>query len=464
MKNVITKTILSVVAVMLCCMTQLCAQDKVTTISSVKELAEVITKSGGNIKMKPGTYQITDYLTNKVIGKTKYADSMKRKAMMLFSGSNNTFDFTGVTIEIDTKLLSQFDASINEFQIIGDNNTIKGLTITDIGNYPPTTKGARSFVVTGDNNTIDGVTLNMSGSAPLGYGDLLGKGSTKVSTLKKHSGMLIEGLNIKVLNCKIYSRSFGHLFFVQGGRNVLFENCYAESAVRSTDEMLSEKSGPAFDINFKSVYTNRDRENVITAGYMKSLSECGFRNYGTGGPEKHKTGVVTLKNCRAKNTRIGFAFTRMDKAMKIENCEAQGCEVAYYLSGVDVTESRGDAMYGPLLTLCKSEVPSNIDLELMPATSDYMMHALAIIAGENHKIKISKYNGETRSKEHPIIIGQSGPAANNGFSPMRQSEARGVELVSNTGMPIILNSSASSCSITTNDTVTDNGQSNKITK
>ncbi len=433
-------------------------------ISSVKELAEAAAESNNSVKMTPGVYQLKDYLTSDVIAAMPFSDSMNRKAMLLFSGSNNVFDLTGVTLEIDTELLGAFNSSINEIQITGANNLIKGLTVNDIGNNPPSRKGARSFVITGDNNKIDGVTLNMGGSHPFGYGDLLGKGSQQVTALQKHSGLLVEGLCDTIINCRIYSKSFGHLFFVQGGRDIYFENCYAEALVRSTDEMLAETSGVAFDVGFKSVYKNRDGEAKITPGYVKSLSECGFRNYGTGGPDKNKTGRVKLVNCKAKNTRIGFAFTRGAEDMVINDCEAVGCEVGYYLSGVEVKGSRGDAQYGPLMNiLClNTAVPCDIELELMPTASDYTVNCLAAIAGDGHKIKITKYEGLTREKELPIMVGMVGPSANNGFSPMREGKSSNVTIDNQTGMPIILNNLTSSCYIITDGKVTDDGISNKI--
>lgn len=451
------------IGIMACSVLPACAKkDGVKTISSVKELANAAASSNKNIKMEPGTYQLSDYLTEDVIANTKASDISGRKAMLLFSGNNNTFDLSGVTLEIDTKLLSKFNASINEIQITGKNNTIIGLTVTDIGNYPPTTKGARSFVITGDNNKIDGVTLNMSGSSPFGYGDLLGKGSSQVTKLQKHSGMLIEGLNDTIVNCSIYSKSFGHLFFIQGGRNIYFENCYAEAVIRSTDEMLSETSGPAFDINFKSVYPNRNKESVITAGYAKSLSECGFRNYGSGGPDKNKTGAITLVNCRAKNTRIGFAFTRMDEDMTIENCEAQGCEVGYSLAGVTVKSSRGDAKNGPLFNMGANAVSCDVELELMPAVSNHTVHSIGTIAGDNHKLKISKFNGETRSSELPIMVGSGRPTANNGYSPFGNAASANVEVANTSGMPLVLSPMSSSCRATSNGTLTNNGKSNTV--
>lgn len=462
MKNIISMSLLAI-GIMACSVLPTNAKKgDVKTISSVKELANAAASSNKSFKMEPGTYQLSDYLTDDVIESTQPADISGRKAMLLFSGNNNTFDLSGVTIEIDTKLLSKFKASINEIQITGKNNTIIGLTVTDIGNHPPTTKGARSFVITGDNNKIDGVTLNMSGSSPFGYGDLLGKGSSQVTKLQKHSGMLIEGLNDTIVNCSIYSKSFGHLFFIQGGRNVYMENCYAEAVVRSTDEMLRETSGPAFDIDFKSVYPNRNKENVITPGYAKSLSECGFRNYGSGGPDKNKTGAITIVNCRAKNTRIGFAFTRMEEDMKLENCEAQGCEVGYSLSGVTVKSSRGDAQNGPLFNLGKNNEACDVELELMPAVSNFMVHCIGVVAGDNHKLKISKYKGELRSSELPIIIGSGRPTANNGYSPFGDAAAANVEVSNTSGMPLVFSPMSSSCVGTSNGTITNNGKSNKV--
>ncbi len=460
MKKILSLILLAVA--LLCAAAKSNAQTRIIEIASVRELAQMAAQSDNHVRMKAGVYQMQDYLTPEIIENTPYADAVNRKAMILFSGSGNVFDLTGVTIEIATSLLNDFNASINEIQINGSNNIIKGLTITDIGNEPPTSKGARSFVVAGDNNKIDGVTLNMSGSHPYGDGDLLGKGSNNVTRLNKHSGMLIEGLNDTIINCSIYSRSFGHLFFVQGGRNVYFENCYAEAVVRATDEMLAESSGVAFDIGFKSVYGNYDGKKLIASGYVKSLSECGFRNYGSGGAERNKTGAITLINCRTKNTRIGFALTRMDEDMIIENCEAQGCEVGYSLTGVTVRKSRGDAKHGPLFNLGAAATPCDVELELMPASSEYTVHSLATIAGGNHKIKIDKYNGELRAKPLPIMIGSGRPSANNGFTPFKDAKAANVELVNSSGMPIILSAESSSCEVISDAAIIDKGVGNKV--
>ncbi|MEI6891252.1 MAG: hypothetical protein V5783_03685 [Pontiella sp.] len=432
---------------------------KVTGITSIAQLVHYAAKSGNTVKMKPGVYQMEDYLTPEVIRNTVPYPVMGA-AMISFSGNHNTFDLTGVTIEVNTELLNDFRIKVMEFYVSGSNNRIKGLTVIDAGNAP-TAKGGQSFVVGGENNIIKEVTLNMSGSSPYGYGDLLGKGRGSLVPLKKHSGMLITGLNIKILDCSIYSRSFGHLFYVQGGRNVYFENCYAEASTRTTDEMLAETSGLAFDADFSAVYRNYDGEKVITPGYTKSLSECGFRNYGTGGREKHATGAISFVNCRAKNCRIGFALSRIEGDIRMKNCEATGCEAGYNLTGVTVENSRGDAVNGPLLYINAGD-PSTVDLALMPEAHITTVHALACISGKNHAVTLSNWRNMTRRKELPILVGSSRPSGCNPFSPLGERPASEITLNNHTGMPVEIGSTVSSSTINSNGSVTDAGSGNTV--
>ena len=63
-------------------------------------------------------------------------------------------------------------------------------------------------------------------------------------------------------------RSFGHAFFIQGGDNTYFEECYAEGEIRPTDQMLAESSGPAFENDFASVYRTYQGKKTIPSGYM----------------------------------------------------------------------------------------------------------------------------------------------------------------------------------------------------
>ncbi len=430
------------------------------TVNSVKELVAAAKGSNQKITMAPGVYQMKDYLSPKVISET-VPHPVMGAAMITISGDNNFFDFTGVTIEVDTQLLNDFKQKSMEFYITGNGNLIKGLTVTDLGNAP-TAGGGQSFVVDGKDNTIKNVTLNVSGSSPYGYGDLLGKGGGALAPLRKHSGMLITGENIKILDCSVYSKAFGHLFFIQGGRDVLFENCYAEAVIRTTDAMLAETSGLAFDRDFAAVYPNYDGEKVITPGYTKSLSECGFRMYGRGGPNQRATGAVTLINCRAKHCRVGFAMTRIEGDVLIENCEAIGCESGYNIAGTVVKNSRGDAVNGPLLYVNPDDTPCEVDLALMPEVNTTTLHAIAAIAGDDHVIRLTNWQDTPRTQQDPIRLGWSRPTATNPYSPMGTRQTSGVTLINETSMPILVSETAEDSRIFTNTEVENKGRKIKV--
>ncbi|MFY0713598.1 leucine-rich repeat protein [Seonamhaeicola sp. NFXS20] len=426
------------------------------TVSSIAELASAASQSGQIVTMTPGVYEMSDYLTPTVIANNTPADEFGRRAMIRFSGSNNTFDFTGVTINVDTELLNDLGGSVIEFHLTGNYIHFKGLTVTDIGDSP-TASGGQSMTVSGDNITVENVTLNMSGSSPYGYGDLLGKGGGSLVAMRKHSGLLVGGLNVSIIGCSIYSTSFGHLFFVQGGRNVLFQDCYAEAVTRTTDDMLAETSGPAFDLDFEAVYPNYEGEKVITPGYTKSLSECGFRAYGSGAG--NTTEGITLVNCTARNTRVGFAL-ETGGPLLVKNCETTGCEAGFNVKDVTIENSRGDAVNGPLLYLSGDD--SNVELELIPTLPTTTLHAVATIAGNNHNVTLTKFNDETRAQDHKILVGATRPTGTNPFSPLGSSATSGVTLNNCTEMPVEILSTTSSSIVNTTGAVTDNGSGNTV--
>ncbi|WP_406683284.1 leucine-rich repeat protein [Seonamhaeicola sp. MEBiC1930] len=426
------------------------------TVSSISELANAAAQSGQTVTMTPGVYNMTDYLTPTVIATRTPADAFGRRAMIRFSGSNNTFDFTGVTINIDTELLNDLGGTVIEFHLTGNYINFKGLTVTDIGNSP-TAGGGQSMTVSGDNITVENVTLNMSGSSPYGYGDLLGKGGGALVPMRKHSGLLVGGLNVSIIGCNIYSTSFGHLFFIQGGRNVLFQDCYAEAVTRTTDDMLAETSGPAFNLGFQAVYPNYAGDKVITPGYTKSLSECGFRTYGSGAG--NTTEGVTFINCIARNTRVGFAL-EVGAPVLVQNCEATGNEAGFNVKDVTIENSRGDAVNGPLLYLSGDN--SNVELELMPTLPITTLHAVATIAGNDHNVTITKWNDEIRTQDHKILVGATRPTGTNPFSPLGSTATSDITLNNCTEMPVEMLGNANSCVVNTTGSVTDNGTGNTI--
>ncbi|PQV49004.1 hypothetical protein CLV33_104211 [Jejuia pallidilutea] len=422
-------------------------------INSLKELAKYAAESGNTITMAPGVYQLTDYLTRDIVENQRIN---KEYQYITFSGSNNIFNLKGVEIQVDTEIRTWLKPPIHsdEFLVMGSNNTFSGLTIRCVGNG--TSPGGTVLQVAGEANVLRDITLHVAGSYPYGYGDLFGKGKQKETTVKhrKHSGLLVTGDETKLYGCKIFSRSFGHCFFIQQHpKNVYFENCYAEGEVRSTDEVLAETSGPAFDVSFKTWTQNREGEYVVTPGYMKSLCEDGFRTYGT-------CENITFKNCTAKNTRGGFEL-RFNKA-HVENCTTIGTERGYWIGdNTTMINCKGDANYGPLLFV----EGSNVEVELMvdSAESDRKVHSLITVLGDNNKVVLKATDGKKRTQELPILVGYTPPMHGESMSPYSQAEVNKLHLINQTGMPVSVGQMVSNCTIETNGEVIKNkGKNNQI--
>jgi hypothetical protein len=404
------------------------AQDNLVTVSNLTQLAEVAARSGQSVRMQPGVYRLADYLTDEVLAQIRAGvDRTQRRPpvpMFLFRGDNNRFDFRDVVLEIDTTLYPKLPGQtyIRCLIIAGSGNRFDGLTIRNAG--PNQGSNGNILSVAGASNTLENVTLHVHGSAPYGYGDLLGKGGPNLVSLQKQSGIQVLGTGTTLRRCRVFSRAFGHCFYIQSGHDIRIEDCYAEGAMRPTSEMLRDTNGPAFQLGFKSVYENRDGRYLITPGYMKSLSEDGFRTYGG-------AGNVTLVNCTAINTRAGFEIGARDDSPRktvLENCVARGCERAYLLgSQVVVRRCRGDIVYGPLLYL-RGGRDSDIELELVGGESNYTVHALATIAGTNHRVRFTCQPYETNFPKVPILLGFNMPAAAEMSSPIRPASATKITL------------------------------------
>jgi hypothetical protein len=422
-----------------------------STLKTLSELAEAAGRSGQTIRMQPGVYPLTDHLPlNSMAGRR----ARKEFQFLTFSGSSNIFELRGVLIEVDTALRGALRPPIHtsEFVVSGDGNVIRGLTIVNVGNG--TSPGGALLEVSGRGNTLRDCTFHVRGSNPYGYGDLFGKGGGSVISHRKHSGVLVTGDGTSVLGCRLFMRSFGHGFFVQkDAADVLFEDCLVEGSMRSTDAMLAETSGPAFDVDFRTVMRNRDGEHRVTPGYMKSLSEDGFRTYG-----QHEN--LTFRNCTARNMRGGFEL-RTKTGVRLENCAAYGCERGFWISSdAVVRDCRGDAQYGPLLFLEGDNARVNVALD--PAESANKVHALATLHGTGHRVTITPAGGGERKRPLPILLGYRQPGAGEGMSPISEGAARDVTLINQTTMPIKISPRAVACKIVTCGPVLKNDGQNTV--
>lgn len=415
-------------------------------VNNLAELARVSALDGQEVRLKPGVYRMTEYLTPAVLEEIRAGVDRTQKRppvpMFVFRGNNNRIDCAGAIIEIDTALYRKLPQGgyTRCLIIAGAGNTITGLEIRNTG---PGDRGSGGNIlsVAGERNTLEGVTLHVHGSFPYGYGDLLGKGGPNLVSLQKQSGIQVLGSGSTLRRCRVFSRAFGHCFYIQAGENIRLEDCYAEGVMRSTDDMLRETSGPAFDLGFKSVYVNRDGRHAIEPGYVKSLTEDGFRTYGN-------AGSVTLVNCTAVNTRAGFEIGAKDDApvkTVIDNCVARGCERAFLIgSQTIVRRSRGDIVHGPLLYL-RGGRDSEVELELVGDGPKSLVHAVATIAGENHRVRLTAQRGERAIPALPIFFGFAMPEHAEMASPIKPAPTMRVTLMNEIAVAPMI----------TSDTVTD---------
>ncbi len=423
------------------------AKKKVVEINTLEALVEVAKQDNQYIHMKPGIYALNEYLTEERLAHllTLLPPQTKEQRrpprwFLRFSGSNNTFDFTGVTIEINTELYSKLPYGYMRCVFIdGDGNTIKGLTIKNTG---PEDKGSNGniFTVFGNNTLIQDVKLYVQGSS-YGYGDLFGKGGPVLTHLQKQSGIMVAGQNNTLKRCKVFSRAFGHCFYIQtqghDTRDIVLEDCYAEGAMRTTSDILAERGGIAEKLNYRSVYQNRDGRFMITPGYTKSLSEDGFRTYGG-------VGKVTLINCTAKNTRAGFEIGGTNDAENrtvLQGCQAIGAERAFLLgSNVYVRDCRGDVQYGPLLYLRENTVGADVELELIPGMPKSMVHTIATIAGKNHRVRLYTSAPQVPMPALPVMLGFGMPAHAEMSSPILPKETENVVLLNELEHMVVIKS------------------------
>ncbi len=413
-------------------------------ISSLEELDRYAGESGNTIIMQPGLYAVSDYLPLETMSERRERGELQ---FLSFSGSDNVFHLNGVTIEVDTALRQALRAPIHnpEFIVSGDDNEIIGLNITTVGNG--TSAAGELLRISGDRNTLRDCAFWVQGSFPYGYGDLFGKGGSPVIHHRKHSGVLITGESATLIGCRLFMRSYGHGYFIQGGNNHYFEDCYVEGVMRSTDDMLAETSGPAYEVEFRSEYRNRDGEHRVTPGYMKSLAEDGFRTYS-------QAENLTFINCTARYMRGGFEL-RTQGGVHVENSAAIGCERGFWVSSdAQVINSRGDARYGPLLFLEGDN--ATVELELLPEETNMTVHGLATIHGSGHNVVIRPAGDENRTLPVPILVAYSQPGAGEAMSPYGRRPARNLTLINETTMPVIIAAQAENCTIITRGPVEEN--------
>ena len=449
-------------------------------VSSLDELREVAAKSFHDVVMAPGKYVVEEL--------------NERGKAVQFSGSHNTFDFTGVTFEMPIKTLDQMAErgrrNRSSYFVSGRHNVLKGGLFVntydhevtepvdygtynqDPDNYPATT--AIEIYIKGDDNRLEDCKMIVRGSSPYGYGNMYGIGGGAVVPLRKNNGILIHGDRVVLDGCEVKMESFGHAIFAQYGDEILVKNCHVEGTLRSSNDFLAEDAEGSLAVKFD--HRIQWPENVaglpVPPDHMLNCSEDGIRAYGG-------TGRMTVENCKVEKMRGGIKLY-MARGGVIRNCEVLDCIIqGFSVPSRGVIENcRGNAAYGPLLYIhMDSHSSQRIDLEVLPAPHGIGDHPLAVIKGKNHFIRFKSKSGDGAQLERPIIVGYplrfdylsvDYPAVPEGmeelfaeFAPDDYT-AREIFLVNGTEYPVVLGELAERNQVRSLGEVTDLGTGNMV--
>lgn len=123
---------------------------------------------------------------------------------------------------------------------------------------------------------------------------------------------------------------------------------------------------------------------------------------------------------------------------ELRGCTALGAERGFLLinGNIKTRDCRGDTVHGPLLYLWRGE-NADVELEWTGKGSDYMVHALATIAGKGHRVKLTRWESEGSAPRLPILLGYGMPKHAEMSTPILPEEASGITLINETGMPVI---------------------------
>ncbi|QDV44244.1 Extracellular serine protease precursor [Stieleria neptunia] len=331
-------------------------------------------------------------------------------------GSNNTYDLTGTSINLDTRKLDGFgrrlghDSGVRVVKVSGDGNTVTGLQVTGHDLAMDTDPNAQRHAdwaavyiqMTGSGNTVDGVNVLTRGSTPYGYGDVFGKGARKdpqgwppgpaldengdpvgdgvglpwIAHRKTSAFQVIDAVNAVVNDMHLDVKTYGHGFFVQGTSD---NTTLTNSTV--TGELFSSNDVIATDLYQDYGFTSHG--NVLAPDMMISGAEDGVRMYS--GP----TGL-TVNNVVVTNMRTGFSVALGRGTMTLDNVEAYGTENAFnFKTNTTITNAKGDITHGPLLyTPYDSSRDSSIEVELVGGVPEGVDWAVAYVAGNNIDVTI----------------------------------------------------------------------------
>ncbi len=426
------------------------------TVNSPEELLPYLEQDNVTATLSPGTYTITATDVSSTFGTPRFE----------FWGSNSTYDFTGVTLNFAADIYTS-DLSMNHIQIFGNDNVLKNLTMVDLCDVDGALSldGGVNLIMDGRSNRVEGFHMTIKGSYPYGYGDCFGKGATWTIKHSKHSGFLIRGESNHAQNCTLIQRSYGHCMFMQAASNPTIEGCYIEGEVRSTDDMLAETSGPAYDIDFMTVWGF-----TLPAGYMKSLTEAGIRAYNAGNTYidgvwySRGTSNPTILDNTIVNARVGVTLTHATGSKYVSGCTAIGTERGYAIGSGIIENCKADVKHGPAFGVdYDSDSGVTADITIIPHEGDHYNGSrhVAYIFGSDHNLT---FRGLEKMVDQDLEINVGGDL--NIESSSNSVEDRGADsiIINNySGYPLILDDASTDNSGYSCGTISDAGTGNRFT-
>ncbi|QDU88872.1 Autotransporter-associated beta strand repeat protein [Pirellulimonas nuda] len=324
---------------------------------------------------------------------------------MELSGTGNTYNLSGATINLDTRKLDGFgralghDSGIEVVKISGTGNTVNGLNLTGYDLALDTAPNAQRYAdwaavyvqMTGDNNSVNGANVLTRGSYPYGYGDVFGKGARVdpqgspadegglpwIAHRKTSAFQVIDATNAVIDDMHLEVKAYGHGFFVQGtSTNTTLTNSTVTGELFSSNDVIN--------LPLYQEYGFTSHGNELPPDIMISGAEDGVRMY---------TGPVglTVDNVVVTNMRTGFSTALGKGTMTLNNVEAYGTENAFNLtSNTTITNAKGDIANGPLIYIPYDNVSnSTVDIELVGDVPQGVDWAVAYLNGNNLDVAIS---------------------------------------------------------------------------
>ncbi|WP_186775838.1 LamG-like jellyroll fold domain-containing protein [Rubripirellula tenax] len=357
----------------------------------------------------PGHYWINgDHIANPTSSEPTFLE---------LGGTNNTYIFTGTTINLDTRKLDGFgralahDSGIEVVKISGTGNTINDLNLmghdlamdTDPGAQRHADWAAVYVQMTGTDNTVDGAHVLTRGSSPYGYGDVFGKGA-RVNPQgwdpgpaldengdpvgdgvglpwhahnKTSAFQVIDTVDAVINDMHLEVKTYGHGFFVQGtAQNTTLTNSTVTGELFSSNNVIATELYQAYGFT--------SHGNVLPPDMMISGNEDGVRMYT--GPSG-----LTVDNVVVTNMRTGFSVALGRGTMNLNNVEAYGTENGFnFKSNTTITNAKGDITHGPLLhTPYDSASNTSVEVELVGGIPEGVDWSVAYVAGNNLDITIN---------------------------------------------------------------------------